>query len=234
MERREAERARTPKSFTNLRSINGTPLWLQPSIAEEGDKRKFQDFTFEDLVLPPMSDEDPPWELGVGLPQMMFVVDSQTVADVMNCLSACSNPEYTMAFERMMNRLAVCFGKGVVPPAGWRNFVQWRRRAYNTLADAASNLALKHRNGHNTLDHRSVSEAVADSRCALQFFSDGGHVPGYGSAHAFAVVLWTYDGSSWHRRVAGTAATFYAGRSAFEAEVLGLDAAISWAAQLRI
>ena len=100
------------------------------------------------------------------------------------------------------------------------------------MADAAANMALKHRDGHNTIDLKGVSDAIDRRRCALRFFSDGGYVAGYGSAHAFALVLWTHDGTDWHRELAGTSANFFDGGSAFEAEVLALDAVISLAAHM--
>ena len=39
-----------------------------------------------------------------------------------------------------------------------------------------------------------------------------------------------YDGMAWNRQIAGTSSAFFGGGSAFEAEILALDAATAWAA----
>ena len=73
---------------------------------------------------------------------MVFVVDCQPLAEIMNGKSPLQTPELTPAFERMTRRLFQVLDAGWHVNAQCNDPVVWHRREYNRIADYLVNYTI--------------------------------------------------------------------------------------------
>jgi len=111
------------------------------------------------------------WECTSATPQLEFIVDSLTVAKVVNMQASCDNAYYRPAFDRMITKLAGMYDGVFQHKAGYLATHDWRPREWNLTADRLCNISLDlGRNLHHVFIP-DLAGKLHDGR-ALQVYSD--------------------------------------------------------------
>ena len=171
------------------------------------------------------------WVSDTGLPQLEFIVDSLTVARVLNIEASCENPVYQSTFDRMLLTLAALYGHEFQHKAGFFSSHDWRPREWNVTADKLCNIALDTK---TNIHHRYIEDfsAYLQDGCSLQVYSDGGMREGSGAA-AYAIFL-VHPDEDFTIALAEVNAIYVPGaRSAFEMEVVAADRAVAAVAGIK-
>ena len=114
----------------------------RPVVAEGQRQPSVLDYAA--LVEAPFSelphDSDSSWQRG---PQCFkFILDSRSVAQVLNGQAVLKDDAYGPLFERMGANTAKLLGKGLLPPRPWDDPFEWGPRCFNVRDDAVCNLVL--------------------------------------------------------------------------------------------
>ena len=158
-------------------------------------------------------------------PRVNFVVDCQTLADMVNVEVPISSPNYAPICERMTNNLCICIDKGmklwdIAKP------VEWRPRFLNKLADSLANKAMDET---MDLDWDACRRGSWKGK-NLTVFSDGGFRGRCECAAAAWVVVeavGTVHGARDVRVIAKGSKCIADCSSSFMAEAIALEMAIN-------
>jgi hypothetical protein len=194
-----------------------------PQHTEDGAK-KYEGRDMAQVVLPCMLSRDSLWK--EGIPQLEFVVDNQTLADLANLRVRITNEHYRPVVNRIRTNLRFAFTSGFVHKAGCLDPVDWRPREFNTAADLVADHIIGNRCDVDTLSLDELREHIR-LQLPLQFFTDGGFTGSCG-ASAVVVVGMFWVAGHMQRRILGCRGTFLeTASSSFEAEALALELATS-------
>ena len=171
--------------------------------------------------MPVLSDEDFGWSHEYT--QVEFVVDNQTLASLANHKSRITNQFYRDIIQTIWRNLKLIYRDGVCSKTRCHDPVRWRRRVWNTGADAAANVALKH-GGTKNLNAEALELLKQGDYNGLQVHVDGGYSEG-SAACGVTFTTWQVSGTNWTRSLAGFAFAAFQGKSAFHAECRALVAA---------
>ena len=158
--------------------------------------------------------------------QLEFVVDNQTVAGFANATVAIASAKY----GDVVNYIGLCFHSLF---RLWFDYkaerldpVDWRAREWNTGADALVKHAIQTKSSGGTLAPELIRDGIAGA-IAVQFFSDGGFVPGVGGAYGVQLVGHMGDEQKPERYLIGQVHNYDPdATSAFEMEIRGLETAV--------
>ena len=115
--------------------------------------------------------EDRKWD-SVGR-RCKFVCDNQTTANLLNRQAARKNSKHKPLIDKSLNV------QYEIVKAGWRpfndseNFMEWRRREFNKVADHVANETIKHRKSFSYCN-KDLREAIRPGNANILVFSDGG------------------------------------------------------------
>jgi hypothetical protein len=169
---------------------------------------------------------DEHWMNNSERPQLEFIVDNETVANLMNLEAKVENEYYEPMVSRMRLNIYEVFMNYFEYKGGFFGCHDWRPREYNSQADAVCNWVLDEGCDMEELDLQDVLRRLIAGQM-LQIYSDGGFDGERGSA-SFVVVCNAFEDGSWHSSVCGYRGILINGaRSSFQAEMVGADAAIS-------
>ena len=160
--------------------------------------------------------------------QTEFVVDSQSVPGLGNATLAVTNSQYEENVKRIRVNVWKIFGRRCDYKAGFVDPIDWRPREWNVGADHLVKYAIAERGCGGNLSPGTTKAKMADA-IGLQFYSDGGFVPGVGGA--FGVQLFGHYGDDQHqdRKMLGYVYQFREhAKSAFEMELAGLEWAVTF------
>ena len=114
--------------------------------------------------------EDVAWQSTTH--RIQFIVDNQMVAKLMSGSAVLSDANYRHVFVRMGRNVAALISMGWHPCASHRDFVQWRSRAHNSVADQLCNEAMDNKCNINDLDAESIWRTAGNGNFRIN--SDGG------------------------------------------------------------
>ena len=171
------------------------------------------------------------WIHNAERPQLEFVIDNETVANHMNLEAKVDSDFYEPMITRMRQNVYKAFTETFEYKGGFLSCHEWRPREYNSQADAVCNWVLDERSDMDELDVQIVVSRLASGQM-LQVYSDGGF-DGVCGAASFVLVFNTFEGGVWHASTGGYRGVYISNaRSAYQAELIGADAAISFAIEL--
>ena len=181
--------------------------------------------------------ESLPRSHGDGAPQIKweaehsrvcFVVDCLPLADVMNGRTKLLTPELEPAFNRMSSYLFGLIEAGWLPPSTALDYVIWRKRCFNKIADYIVNYTMDtKRSWHQKfIDGSQGWEA---DEVNLVVYSDGGTRANSCSAGAWYIEAhFEKRGKPTVMPVAMAGTFLETPVSSFTAEIIGLDEAVSF------
>ena len=102
--------------------------------------------------------EDVAWQSPRGCIQ--FIIDNQALAMLLSRTVLLSDVTYRPVLVRMCRNLAALISKGWNPCAPHRDFIQWRPRVHNPVADQLCNLAMDANRNITDLDVEGIWETV--------------------------------------------------------------------------
>ena len=153
--------------------------------------------------------------------RIQFIVDSQIVAMLMSGSAVLSDACYRPVFVRMGRNLAALVNMGWHPCAFHRDFVQWRPRAHNSIADLLCNEAMDSGCNINDLDAEGIWRTANNGNFRIN--SDGGR---RNSSAALGWVVRGFTPGQQGKVLARIAMILPVSSSSFCAEVLALDNAL--------
>ena len=173
------------------------------------------------------------WVHSGSLPQLEFVVDNETVAGLMNVEVRVENEFYEPMIAGMRQNLFVAFPGSFDYKGGYLSCHDWRPREYNKQADAVCNWVLDDCGNVEDLDvHDIVSRLRAGH--VLQLYSDAGFDGTNGAASLVVICSEPVD-NTWNATVCDYRGILTRdGRSAFQAELIAADAAISYSLKIAL
>ena len=130
---------------------------------EEGEEGSVRHYTYH------VADRD--WE-DVGK-RCKLVVDSQVTANLLNRQSKCRSGKYEPVVRRCQNMQYQTVKAGWKPFQNFDNFLEWRRRKYNKIADHIANESMKHRKSFSYRNYELL-HAIRPGNANILVFSDGG------------------------------------------------------------
>ena len=156
--------------------------------------------------------------------QLEFVVDNLAVCGLANGTLTARNSQNEETIARIRKSVSLlyttCSYKG-----GFLDPVDWRAREWNHGLYYLANYALTVKTDGGNLTRHAIRSAMAEST-GLQFFSDGGYIPGCGGAAGVQLLAY---GNQGDRRVVGYSFKYVpSATSAFDMEILGLEMATSF------
>ena len=156
-----------------------------------------------------------------------FVVDCQALAGIITGLTPLQDETFGPVFRRMTERLDVALRSGWRSLADWADPVVWREREWNQQADFLANLAMDSNSPRRFINHHAATRLSSGN---VLVFSDGG----LRRANMVASSGWIAflpEGES-ATTLAYESLPLTGVRSAFFAEMIGLDRATSFFDQL--
>ena len=160
-----------------------------------------------------LHESDHLWDDGVR--RLQIQVDNQTLADLVNGCAVLKEEEYRPAFIRILRNLAKLVELGWSPRQSHAAMVVWHPRQYNNVADHFANHALEQQKAW-----KDVVKLQGHGR--LKLCSDGGYT---GTCGAAAYALFSMSDEKAELLATG-GCYLQTCKSAFEAEVIGLDIAL--------
>ena len=157
------------------------------------------------------------------LPSNRIVVDNQTVGKLANQQAGVTNPAYRNTIRTIWHNLGEIVADRAHCKARSHDAVSWRRREWNTGADAAANLALKTGQKKN-LSASTLEILNKGDFQGLQVHVDSGFNDGV-AACGVTFTTWSHHEGTWTRKLLGHSYAGCPGRSAFHAESRALAAA---------
>ena len=151
--------------------------------------------------------------------ELRFIVDNQTLQQVLSGITPLSDQQYLPVFRRMTAALDALFEGGYEPISKHDDPITWRERCFNKQADWLANRAMD----ENRSFQRCIIEDMDPSANYITF-SDGGYRRSTGRAAAGWVTYKLKDGIT--TPVAWCAKVIDSCRSSFLAELVALDDAI--------
>ena len=200
----------------------GGDALAQPQLAP-AEKYTLQDI--HALPYPRRLLRDQLWLKDHSKPQLEFVVDSLTVANVVNMDACCDNPRYKPAFDRMLTRLAESYDTVFQHKAGFMATHEWRPREWNVTADRLCNVCLDEQAGFRHVFVDEIDKLILEGY-SLQVYSDGG-LRGTVGAAAFAAFLVDPNADNSLKLAVVDAVYLHDQESAFALEVIAADRAVS-------
>ena len=192
---------------------------------EEGEEGGSWHYTYHE------ADRD--WE-DVGR-RCKLVVDSQVTADLLNRQTKCKSERYEPMVRRCHNMQYRTVKAGWKPFQDCDNFLEWRRRRYNKIADHIANESMKHRKSFS-YRNKELLHAIKPGNANILVFSDGGawETDAIASSGWVAFVLgghWGDDKNEAHFLAAE--GIFINSRiSAFQAELTAAESALEFISSL--
>jgi hypothetical protein len=195
---------------------------------EEPQAKRAKVWSMTAIALPALLARDKLWTRGINRPQLEFVVDNQTLANIANGTARVTNPYYRAPLDRIRAGIGHLYGAHFEYKSAFLDPVDWRPREFNTAADHVANCVLAEGANVDTLREEEFAMHLQQST-AIQVFSDGGFVSGTGAA-AFVIVAVTDAGEEFQCELIGARGVLVKdARSAFHMEVLALELAIEFA-----
>ena len=216
------ERLRLPKPFAGYQAVS-----VQATVPRQPDARD----EYKVLPTPTCLQRDQLWQPFSAKPQLEFVVDNKTIAQLLNLETRICNLTYAKQIGKMRENLFLGYTRYFDYKCGFLSCFDWRPREFNKLSDRICNWVLDRKSDVLSLDlHRVASELSQGA--SLQIQSDGGFVDGAGAAAA-VLVVYRYDGEKWQAEALGYKGVFVDNAaSAFHAELLAADLAIQLALEI--
>ena len=167
-------------------------------------------------------DNDVWWDGQAG--RIQIVVDCRVLSQLMSGNALLSKPASRPVFIRMGRSIATFFNSGILPRVDVGNFIEWRPRRFNPVADHFCNVAMDARvtAEKRSLDH--VQQAWRDG-CNLQLYSDGGVRSDGSAALGWAVYTVTKCQTEWLWTLSAWSSQYLQkpGLTPFECEAMALE-----------
>ena len=171
------------------------------------------------------------WLPAARRPQPEFVVDNETIANLLNLEARVENEFYEPTIARMRQNTFTAFSEYYEYKGGYLSCHDWRPGEFNKQADAACNWILDDRSDIADLDVHDIASRLLTGQ-VLQLFSDGGYGGASGAA-AFVAVCSVLRNDVWHATICGHRGIYmHVAVSSFEAELVAADAAIEFALEV--
>ena len=141
------------------------------------------------------------WLAMAARPQLEFVVDNETVSDLMNLEARVANEFYAPMVARMRENTFTDFAQHFEYKAGFLPSHEWRPREFNKQADAVCNWVLDDRVDIDCLDVNGIASRLLAGHM-LQLFSDGGY-DGRSGSSAIVAICYEFDDGCWQANICG-------------------------------
>ena len=110
---------------------------------------------------------------GMGSTRFAAVVDCQILENLMAGRAYLLDADTRPIFVRIGRSITALHSAGLCPRTNAADYIEWRPRAFNKVADHLCNMALDTTCSRQHVDTAAIAELWA-RRCHFQFFSDGG------------------------------------------------------------
>ena len=119
----------------------------------------------EDMTLPATMERDALWCEFVPGPQLEFVVDNQSLADLANIHAKVTNDFYRPSVDRIRTNIQRAFAGYFSHKAGYLDPVDWRPREFNCSADLVADCAIASKMGYQHAATRRDQATSDGQRC---------------------------------------------------------------------
>jgi hypothetical protein len=143
---------------------------------EEPQAKRAKVWSMTAIALPALLARDKLWTRGINRPQLEFVVDNLTLANIANGTARATNPYYRAPLDRIRAGIGNLFCSRFGYKAAFLDRVDWRPREFNKVTDRVTNWVLDGGIDVDTLREEDLTRYLREAT-AIQAFSDGASFP---------------------------------------------------------